>query len=144
MYLPIITSRDLVDAHLATYDTRLGYLQKITEHNEPFMPALMKASTDITIHYRNGIHALSRCMDSVQPRTSSVGMECILASHFRHAECSRIKHVATHNLQPDAKMGSVEWITPSTLAIRVMRNSTRIKTRGSSSLVVQGSKSDIK
>jgi hypothetical protein len=27
----------------------------------------------------------------------------------------------------DAKMASVEWITPSTLAIPVMRNSTRIK-----------------
>jgi hypothetical protein len=50
----------------------LVYLQKITEHNEPCMPALMKASTYIIIHYRNGIHALSRCMDSVQPRTPSV------------------------------------------------------------------------
>jgi hypothetical protein len=38
-----------------------------------------------------------------------------------------MKHVATHNLQPDTKMGSVEWITPSTLAIPVMWNSTRIK-----------------
>jgi hypothetical protein len=38
-----------------------------------------------------------------------------------------MKHVVTHNLQPDAKMGFVEWITPSTLAIRVMRHSTRIK-----------------
>jgi hypothetical protein len=35
------------------------YLQKITEHNEPFMPALMKASTYITVHYRNDIRALS-------------------------------------------------------------------------------------
>jgi hypothetical protein len=72
MYLPIITSRDLVDAYLAAYETRLVYLQKITEHNEPFMPVLMKAFPYITVHYRNGIHALSRCMDSVQPRTSSV------------------------------------------------------------------------
>jgi hypothetical protein len=72
MYLPIITSRDLVDAYLATYETRLGYLQKIIEHNEPFMPALMKAFPYITVHYRNGIHALSRCMDRVQPQTSSV------------------------------------------------------------------------
>jgi hypothetical protein len=71
-YLPIITSRDLVDAHLTTYETRLVYLQKIREHNKPFMPALMKASTYITVHYRNGIHALSHCMDNVQPRTSSV------------------------------------------------------------------------
>jgi tagatose-1,6-bisphosphate aldolase non-catalytic subunit AgaZ/GatZ len=72
MYLPIIISRELVDAHLATYETRLGYMQKITEHNERFMPALMKVFPYITIHYRNDIHALSRCMDSVQPRTSSV------------------------------------------------------------------------
>jgi hypothetical protein len=54
-----------------------------------------------------------------------------------------MKHVATHNLQPDAKMGSVEWIAPSTLVIPVMRHNTRIKARGSSSLVVQESKSDI-
>jgi hypothetical protein len=39
-------------------------------------------------------------------------------------------------------MGSVEWITPSTLAISVMRNSTRIK-HVAPSLVVQESKSDI-
>jgi hypothetical protein len=32
-----------------------------------------------------------------------------------------------HNLYLDAKMGSVEWITSSTLAIPVMRNNTRIK-----------------
>jgi hypothetical protein len=32
-----------------------------------------------------------------------------------------------HNSYLDAKMGSVEWITPSTLAIPVMRNSTRMK-----------------
>jgi hypothetical protein len=46
-----------VDAHLATYETWLVYLQKITEHIEPFVPALTKASTYITVHYRNGIHA---------------------------------------------------------------------------------------
>jgi hypothetical protein len=57
MFLPIITNQELVDAHLATYKTRLVYLQKITEHNEPFMPTLMKASTYITVHYRNGTHA---------------------------------------------------------------------------------------
>jgi hypothetical protein len=54
-------------------------------------------------------------------------MECILASHDRHAECTRMKHVATTQLTTDTKMGSVEWITPSTLAIPVMRHSTRIK-----------------
>jgi hypothetical protein len=93
-FLPIITSRDYRYS-LSDLRTWLVYLQKITEHDEPFMPALMKASTYITIHYRNGIHALSRCMDSVQPRTPSVWMECILASHIRHAECTRITHVAT-------------------------------------------------
>jgi hypothetical protein len=69
--LPIITSRDYRYS-LSDLRTWLVYLQKITEHNEPFMPALMKASTYITVHYRNGTHALSRCMDSVQPRTYSV------------------------------------------------------------------------
>jgi hypothetical protein len=68
----MLTSQELVHAHLATYETRLVYLQKITEHNEPFMQALMKASTYITVHYRNDTHALSRYMDSVQPRTPSV------------------------------------------------------------------------
>jgi hypothetical protein len=96
-FLPIITSRDYRYS-LNNLWTWLLYLQKITEHNEPFMPALMKASTYITVHYRNGIHALSRCMDSVQPRTPSVWMECILASHNRHAECTRMKHVATTQL----------------------------------------------
>jgi hypothetical protein len=37
------------------------------------------------------------------------------------------QNVATSQLILDAKMGFVEWITPSTLAIPVMRNSTRIK-----------------
>jgi hypothetical protein len=69
--LPIITSRDY---QYSFSDLRmwLVYLQKITEHNEPFMPALMKASTYITVHYRNGTHALSYCMDSIQPQTPSV------------------------------------------------------------------------
>jgi hypothetical protein len=31
-----------------------------------------EASTYITVHYGNDIHALSRYMDSVQPRTPSV------------------------------------------------------------------------
>jgi hypothetical protein len=63
-------------------------------------------------------------------------MEYILDSHERHAESTRMRHVATHNSQTDAKMGSVEWITPSTLTIPVMRNSTRIK-HVAPSLVVQ-------
>jgi hypothetical protein len=69
--LPIITSRDYRYS-LSDLRTWLVYLQKITEHNEPFMLALMKASTYITVHYRNGTHALSRCMDSVQPQTPSI------------------------------------------------------------------------
>jgi hypothetical protein len=32
-----------------------------------------------------------------------------------------------HNSYLDSKMGSMEWITPSTLAIPVVRNSTRMK-----------------
>jgi hypothetical protein len=144
MYLPIITSWDLVDDHLATYETRLGYLQKITEYNEPSMLALMKASTYITVHYRNGTHALSRCMDSVQPRTSSVWMECILASHTRHAECSRIKHVATTQLltrREDGTRGMDHSINPRNSRDAVQHT---YNTRGSSRLVVQESKSDIK
>jgi hypothetical protein len=54
--LLIITSRDYRYL-LSDLRTWLVYLQKILEHNEPFMPALMKASTYITVHYRNGIHA---------------------------------------------------------------------------------------
>jgi hypothetical protein len=64
----MITSRDYRYL-LRDLRTWLVYLQKITEHNEPFMPALMKVSTYITVHHRNGIHALSRCMDSVLFKT---------------------------------------------------------------------------
>jgi hypothetical protein len=143
MYLPIITSRDY---RYSLHDlwTWLVYVQKITEHNEPFMPALMKASTYIIVHYRNGTHALSRCMDNVQPRTPSVWMECILASQIRHAESSRIKHVATTQLisrREDWIRGMDHSINP-----RNSRDAAQhtYKTRGSSSLVVQESKSDIK
>jgi hypothetical protein len=45
--LPIITSWDYQHS-LSDLRTWLVYLQKIIEHNEPFMPALMKASTYIT------------------------------------------------------------------------------------------------
>jgi hypothetical protein len=144
MYLPIITSQDLVDAYLATYEMRLVYLQKITEYNKPFMPSLMKAFPYITVHYRNDIHALSRCMDSVQPRTLSVWMECILASHIQHAECSRIKHVATTQLitrREDGIRGMDLSINPRNSRDAVQHT---YKTRGSSSLVVRESKSDIK
>jgi hypothetical protein len=144
MYLPIITSRELVDAHLATYETRLVYLQKITEHNEPSMPALLKASTYITVYYKNDIHASSRCMDSVQPRTLSIWMERILASHIRHAECSRMKHVATKQLmtrREDGTRGIDHSINPRNSHDAAQHT---YETRGSSSLVVRESKSDIK
>jgi hypothetical protein len=54
--------------YLTTYETLLVYLQKT---NLPCQH-VMEASTYITVHYRNGIHVSSRCMDSVQPRTPSV------------------------------------------------------------------------
>jgi hypothetical protein len=82
MFLPIITSRELLNTRLATYEMWLVYLQKITNHNEPFMPGLMKAFIYITVHYRNGIHALSRCMDSVQPRTPPLEWSVFLPGIF--------------------------------------------------------------
>jgi hypothetical protein len=70
-------------------------------------------------------------------------MECILASHIRHAECTHIKHVATSQLMTRREYGirgMDHFINP--------RNSRDVaqhtyKTCGSSSLVVQESKSDI-
>jgi hypothetical protein len=138
--LPIITSWDYRYS-LSDLQTWLVYLQKIIEHNEPFMPALMKAPTYITVHYRNGIHASSRCMDSVQPHTPSVWMECILASHIRHVECTCIKHVVTTQLitrREDGIHGMDHSINPRNSRDAVQHT---YKTRGSSSLVVQESKS---
>jgi hypothetical protein len=82
-------------------------------------------------------------MDSVQPRTPSVRMECILALKTQHAECTRIKHVATAQLvtrREDGIRGIDHSINP-----RNSRDAAQhtYKTRGSSSLVVQESKSDI-
>jgi hypothetical protein len=85
-FLPIITNRELVDAHLATYETRLVYLQKIIEHNEPFMPALMKASTYIAAHYRNGTHAFNATWTASNLRYTPFWMKQILASHIHNAE----------------------------------------------------------
>jgi hypothetical protein len=135
-FLPIITSRELVDTHLATYETWLVYLQEIIDHNEPFMPAPMKVSTYITVPYRNDIHALSRCMDSVQPRTPSVWKECIFASRIRHAECARIKHVATTQLvirREDGIRGMDHSINPHNSRDAAQHT---YKTHGSPSLVV--------
>jgi hypothetical protein len=71
-------------------------------------------------------------------------MECILASHTRHAECTRIKHVATTQLMTRREDGihvMDHFINP-----RNSRDAAQhtYKTRGSSSLVVQESKSDVK
>jgi hypothetical protein len=71
-------------------------------------------------------------------------MECILATHIRHAECSRMKHVATTQLitrREDGIRGMDHSINP-----RNSRDAAHhtYKTRGSSSFVVQESKSDIK
>jgi hypothetical protein len=116
------------------------YLQKM---NLPCQH-VTEVSTYITVHYRNDIHALSRCMDSVQPWTPSVRMECILASHIRHAECTRIKHVATSQLitrREDGIRGMDDSINPRNSHDAAQHT---YKTRGSSSLVVQESKSNIK
>jgi hypothetical protein len=83
-------------------------------------------------------------MDSVQPRTPSVGMECILASHDRHVECTRMRHVVTTqhiSRREDGIRGMDHSINP-----RNSRDAEQhtYETRGSSSLVVQESKSDIK
>jgi hypothetical protein len=103
---------------------------------------VMEASTYITVHYRNGIHASSRCMDSVQPQTPSIWMECILSSHIWHAECTRMINVATSQLmirREDGIRGMDHSINP--LNSRDAEQHM-YKTRGSSSLVVQESKSD--
>jgi hypothetical protein len=70
-------------------------------------------------------------------------MECILASHDRHAECTRMINVATPQLitrREDGIRGMDHSMNP--------RNSHdaeqhTYETRGSSSLVVKESKSDI-
>jgi hypothetical protein len=71
-------------------------------------------------------------------------MECILASHDRHAECTRMINVATPQLitrREDGIRGMDHSINP-----RNSRDAEQhtYETRGSSSLVVQESKSDIK
>jgi hypothetical protein len=68
----------------------------------------------------------------------------MLASHDRHAECTRMRHVATTQLisrREDGIRGMDHSINP-----RNSRDAEQhmYETRGSSSLVVQESKSDIK
>jgi hypothetical protein len=131
---------ELLDSHLTTYETLYVYLQKTNLSCQH----VTEASTYITVHYRNGIHASSRCMDNVLPRTPSVWMECILASHARHAECTRMINVVTSQLitrREDGIRGRDHSINP-----RNSRDAEQhtYKTRGSSSFVVQESKSDIK
>jgi hypothetical protein len=120
-----------VDTRLAIYETRLVYLQK---KNLP-RQHVAEASTYSTVHCRKNIHALSRCMDSVQPRTLSVWMECILASYIRHVGCTRIKHVATTQLitrREDGIRGMDHSIIPRNSRDAVQHT---YNTRGSSSLV---------
>jgi hypothetical protein len=71
-------------------------------------------------------------------------MECILASHDRHAKCTRVINVVTPQLltrREDGILGMNHSINP-----RNSRDAEQhtYKTRGSSSSVVQESKSDIK
>jgi hypothetical protein len=48
----------VLEPHMVlNYETWLVYLQKITGHTKPFVPALTKASTYIVVHYINGTHA---------------------------------------------------------------------------------------
>jgi hypothetical protein len=70
-------------------------------------------------------------------------MERILALHDRHAECTRMKHVATTQLinrREDGIRGMDHSLNP-----RNSRDAAQhtYKTRGSSFLVVRESKSDI-
>jgi hypothetical protein len=71
-------------------------------------------------------------------------MECILASHIQHAECTRMINVVTSQLitrREDGIRGMDHSINP-----RNSRDAEQhtYKTSGSASLVVQESKSDIK
>jgi hypothetical protein len=71
-------------------------------------------------------------------------MQCILASHDRHAECTRMINVATPQLisrREDGIRGMDHSINP-----RNSRDAEQqtYETRGSSSLVVQESKYNIK
>jgi hypothetical protein len=64
-------------------------------------------------------------------------MECILASHDRHAECTRMKHVAKTQLtnrREDGIRGMDHSINPRNSHDAAQHT---YKTRGLSSLVVQ-------
>jgi hypothetical protein len=70
--------------------------------------------------------------------------EWSVSLHIRHAECSRMKHVATTKLiirREDGIRGMDHSIYPRNSRDAVQHT---YETRGSSSLVVQESKSDIK
>jgi hypothetical protein len=87
----LYSSRELYVTHLAANEVLLCTCRKRT---------ICASTSRKCPHTLPFIHALSRCMDSVQPQTPSVWMECIIASHTRHAECTRIKHVATVSYGP--------------------------------------------
>jgi hypothetical protein len=151
------------------FSNRTNVVSVPAEKNLPCQH-VTEASTYITVHYWNGIHASSRCMDSVQPQTPSVWMECIPASHIRHVECTRMAKrgdITTHDMfilnrachplyDSHTESTSIRHVSNQTRRwdrgidhcinprIPVMRRSTRIRHVASSSLVVQESKSDIR
>jgi hypothetical protein len=55
--LPIIASRKLL--FVLAYLTVVSIPTKNHNIYEPFMPALMKASSNITVHYRNSIYTIT-------------------------------------------------------------------------------------
>jgi hypothetical protein len=54
------------------------------------MPALMEASTYITVHYRNGTHAFIVAWTSSNLGHAPFGMKRIFASHIQNAERPRM------------------------------------------------------
>jgi hypothetical protein len=65
------------------------------------MPALMKAFTYITVHYRNDIHLFTTAWTASNLGYAPFGMKCILALHIRHAESTRIAKrgdITTHDM----------------------------------------------
>jgi hypothetical protein len=79
---PIITSRELLSTHLASTEALLCTCRK-----EPSVLARSrKCPHTVPFTYRNGIHASSRCMDSVQPWIRSFWNEadpCLAYSQCR-------------------------------------------------------------
>jgi hypothetical protein len=71
-----------------------------------------KASTYITIYYRNGIHALSRCMDSLGHPPFEWSVPLPRMSNMRNAHvCNTWRHT-THNRREDGIRGMDHSINP--------------------------------